>query len=235
MPGSGSGFPVGKRNFAEPVSPDHPLQWHICCLSEGFLKTLFKYHQKNLTPISFHFSLQPDNTLVLSRERKRVAISMKNLTHLCVGKYNPSLNKYLFSTALTHSWRQHLDLETNSPCHLRDILCVFGYKRPTNGGLSMPERLLEQSVACKRVFLPGAQWFGGFYTFVSDFCICGLVGQITLLEPSSMTKYNTNFLASLFWHSWKFTSNKAAVKASTWAALKWRPGRGSAVRAEVWE
>lgn len=44
----------------------------------------------------------------------------------------------------------------------------------------MPERPLEQSVACKRVFLSGAQLFGGFYTFVSDFCICGLVGQITL-------------------------------------------------------
>lgn len=63
------------------------------------------------------------------------------------------------------------------------------------------QRPLEQSVACKRVFLLGPQWFGVFYTFVSDFCICGLVGQITSLEPSSMTKYNTNFLANLFWHS----------------------------------
>lgn len=43
----------------------------------------------------------------------------------------------------------------------------------------MPERPLKQSVACNRAFLSGAQWFGGFYTFVSDFCICGLVGQIT--------------------------------------------------------
>lgn len=177
IPGS-AGIPERKKDAAEPVSPNHPFPWPICYLSEGLLKTLFKYHQINGTTISFQFSLQLHNTRPL--QRKRAAISLKSLTHFWVRKCNPSLNKYLFSIALTYPWQQHFDLETNSPCHLRGIVCVFGYKRPTNGGLSMPERPLEQSVACKRAFLSGAQLFGGFYTFVSDFCICGLVGQITL-------------------------------------------------------
>lgn len=203
-------------------------------LPKDFLKTLFKYHQHPLLRFP-PTSAYSQTTHLSSPEEERAAISLKNLTHFWVGKCNLSLNKYLFSTALTYSWWQHLDLKTNSSCYLRDTVCVFGYKRPTNGRFSMPERPLEQSVACRRVFLPGAQWFGGFYTFVSDFCICGVMGQITLLEPSSMTKYHINFLASPFWHGWTLTSNKAAGTASTWAALMWRPGSGSAVRAEVWE
>ncbi|EOB07496.1 hypothetical protein Anapl_02010 [Anas platyrhynchos] len=79
---------------------------------------------------------------------------------------------------------EHLDLETNSRCHLRDTVCVFGYRRPTNGGLSMPGGPLEQSVACKRAFLSGAQWFGGFYTFstrgrVQTRCLCPAITAFT--------------------------------------------------------
>lgn len=172
---------------------------------------------------------------MLSWGGNRAAISWKNTTYFWVGKHNPPLNKYLFSTTLTHTWWQHLDLETNSHCHLRDVVCEFGYNRPTNGGFSIPERPLEQSVACKRVFLPGAQWFGGFYAFVSDCCICGLVGQITLLEPRSTLLTTTQTFCKSLLASWKFTSNEAAVTQSPWAALEWGPGTGSAARAEVWE
>ena len=230
MPGTGSRFPAGKSETWPSLAVTYLLPiW-------GLPKDIVQISSKKPLlqfPSTWAYS---QTTHLSSPVKERVAISLKNLTHFWVGKCNPSLNnKYFFSTALTHSWRQHLDLETNSPCHVRDIVCVFCYKRPTNSRLSMPETPSEQSVGCRRVLLPGAQWFGGFYTFVSDFCICCLVGQITLLEPSSMTKCNTNFLASLFWHSWNFTSNKAAVTASARAALKRRPGTGWAVRAEVWE